>query len=246
MSEPVLSPEEFAVCAGYLTAGTGRKMLKDQAEVYYDALCDMPAELLMACCKRAIQQQTDSWLPSVGLIRSFASEAVNGALPGYGDEWAAVRAAVKRWGYMRQVEGMASLGHLARLAVEAVGGWQVLCDSDSPTILGAQFRGAYEAAAQRELAMRRISPDLRPRITAGPTATPRIERQTDVRSIVNQFAGGMKSIEEPKNGDPKTVQLVRGTALQGDEAERQQLSNRERQVSQLQRNRIHPDRSQSG
>lgn len=199
MSEPVLTMAEFMVCVGHLSAATGRKMEKPQLDVYYETLNDLPAAVLLACCKRAIQQQVDSWLPSVGLIRSFASECINGALPSYGDEWANVRAAVKRFGYMRKPEGMASLGHLARQAVEAVGGWQVLCDSENPTILGAQFRQAYEAAAKRELEMRRIGQGLRPRITAGPRATPTIEHQAETRRLVSEFAGAMKRIEGPKS-----------------------------------------------
>jgi len=242
MTEPQITKQEFAAVMGYLSAGCSRKMDQQQMRVFYDALNDLPAAVLMASCRRAIQQQTDNWLPSVGLIRSFAVEAISGALPNYGDEWANVRAAVRRWGYMRKAEGMASLGHVARLAVEAVGGWQVLCDSENPTILGAQFRTAYEAAAKRESEMRRIGQELRPRITAGPRVTPRIETQAETRRLVNEFAGAMKRIEGPKDGDAKTVQLVRGTSGQGDATAHQQLSNRREQVSQLLGDRIHTDR----
>ena len=189
---------EFQACAAVLIAATGKPMSQATSEVYYELLSDISYEVLKAACKRAIQEQKDNWLPSVGAIRSFASEAINGQLPQYADEWETVRKAVSRFGWPRPVEGMASLSPLARKAVHALGGWLVLCDSDQPTILAAQFRGAYEAAARREENNRRISPELRPVITPGPTMTPRIhdEKRDDIRNIIDDAARKLKGPED--------------------------------------------------
>ena len=194
-----LTFQQFQLCAGVLIAATGRPMNEKTADVYFDLLSDIPLEVLKAACKRAIQEQRDSWLPSVGLIRSFASEAINGQLPQYGDEWETVRKAVSRFGWPRPVEGMASLSPLAQHAIRAIGGWMTVCDSENPSITGAQFRTAYEAAAKREDNNRRISPELRPVITAGPTMTPRIhdERRDEIRNLIDEAARKLKSPEDP-------------------------------------------------
>ena len=199
MGEVILSRGEFATCAAYLTAGCGRQMGKEQMEVYYDALNDISFPVLKACCKRAIQEHKDSWLPSVGAIRSFASEAINGQLPQYSDEWEAVRKAISRFGWPRPIDGMASLSPLTQHAVKAIGGWRVVCESENASITGAQFRAAYEAAAKREDNNRRISAELRPVITSGPTMTPRIhdERRNEIQNIIGDAARRLKSPEEP-------------------------------------------------
>lgn len=199
MGDPVLSRGEFATCAAYLAAGCGRQMGKEQMEVYYDALCDISFAVLKTCCKRAIQEHKDTWLPSVGMIRSYASEAINGQLPQYADEWELVRKAIKRFGWPQPVKGMASLSPLAQRAVKAIGGWMAICDAENPSITGAQFRAAYESLAKREETNRRISPELRPVITPGPTLTPRIhdERRDEIRNIVDDAARKLKSPEDP-------------------------------------------------
>ena len=194
-----LSFAEFQVCAGVLIAATGKPMNPKTVDVYYELLCDISGDVLLAACKRAIQEQKDNWLPSVGAIRTYAAEATNGQLPQYTDEWEQVRKAIKRFGWPQPVKGMASLSPLAQRAVKAIGGWMAICDAENPSITGAQFRTAYESLARREENNRRISPELRPVITPGPTLTPRIhdERRDEIRGIIDDAARKLKSPEDP-------------------------------------------------
>lgn len=159
---------EFAEIAAYLSAGVSRPMGAKQMEVYFDALSDFPADVLQVAAKRALQETEDNWLPAVGRIRRLATEAVLGVLPQAGPEWDAVLTAVRRFGHTRGADGMAGLSPLAQQAVKAVGGWVAICDSENIGILHSQFRAAYEGLAKRESELRRISPELRPAITAGP------------------------------------------------------------------------------
>lgn len=199
MSNTVLTKPQWATCAAYLCAGVGRPMGKEQAEVYFDALNDIPFEVLQICCKRAIQEQKENWLPSVGLIRSFASEVANGMLPQAGQEWNAVLEAIRKFGYPRQVEGMASLSKLAQQAVRSIGGWQIICDSDNLPVLSAQFRGAYEASAARESQFRQLSPELRPAIATGPVVTPKIHR-AEIDPLVKKLADGFEVPKDKTGG----------------------------------------------
>lgn len=199
MQNQILTDAEWVKCSLFLSAAIGRPIPANQLEAYYDLLNDIPFAALKAACKRAIQEQKDNWLPSVGAIRSHASEVINGQLPQYADEWETVRKAIQRFGWPRPVEGMASLSPLAQHAVKAIGGWMAICDSENPSIIGAQFRTAYEAAARREENNRRVSPELRPVITPGPTVTPRIhdERRDEIRNLVDDAARKLKSPEDP-------------------------------------------------
>ena len=191
MSGSVMSKAEWGVCCKYLSSACGgRLMTEEQAGVYYVELKEFSADVVMTACRRAIQEQTDNWFPSIGVIRKFVNEAVNGALPQYGAEWANVQTAVKKWGWPRPVEGLASLTPLARLAVDAIGGWDVCCNNNTPTILSAQFRTAYEAAAGRESTMRRLSQELRPVVTAGTLNATRLDAEPQsMKDILGSMSG---------------------------------------------------------
>lgn len=191
----VLKAEEWAQCSAYLSAATNRKIPADTNDVYFDLLGDIPYETLKGACKRALQEQRDTWLPSIGLIRSFASEAACGLLPTWADEWDHVRKLVRTCGYMRKADAMRAMSPLTQQAVKGVG-WDAICDSENISIQAAQFRMAYEAAAKREADMRRISPELRPAITDGPSVTPKIHRG-EISDEIKRLADGMN----PPKGD---------------------------------------------
>lgn len=190
----VTSYQEWLKCAAVLVAATGRAMPKEQSDVYYELLSDIPADALRNACLRAIQEQRDNWMPSVGLIRSFAAEAINGTLPNWADEWDHVRSLVRVCGYMRGNDAMRSMTPVTQQAVRAIG-WETICDSENISIQAAQFRMAYEQAAKREADLRRISPELRPAITAGPHVTPLLHRGT-VSDEVKRLAAHMTPPEE--------------------------------------------------
>lgn len=165
-----LSFKEFQVCAGVLIAATGRAMNEKTVDVYYEMLSDIPFDVLKAACKRAVQQQADSWLPSVGVIRSLAVELVYGVIPVWSDEWDRVRKLVRKFDISRKTEAYSHMPALTQQAVTAVG-WSSICDSETISMHAAQFRTAYESLAARESAFRRVSPDVRPRIAAGESIT---------------------------------------------------------------------------
>lgn len=200
MSEPVLTRPQFATCAAYLAAGVGRPMSKEQLEVYYDNLNDIPFEVLKASCKAAVQVQKENWLPAVGAIRAHAAELVYGVIPGWSDEWDRVRKLVRKFDISRRTEAYSHMSALTQQAVTAVG-WSSICDSETISMHAAQFRAAYESLAARESSFRRISPDLRPRITAGVSITIANEVRPTLRlaqDLADRLpAIGMEDVECP-------------------------------------------------
>lgn len=189
-----LSKAEWLKCSAVLAAGTGKKLDANAMDVWYECLMDIPASVLKAACIRALQECETGFLPAIGLIRRLAAEAACGLLPQASHEWETVRLAVKRFGYMRKSEAMASLSPLTRQAVESVG-WDAICDSENISIQAAQFRMAYEAAAKREADLRKISPELRPAITSsGEHVTPRLHQGPS--AIVTDLAKRLSAPDE--------------------------------------------------
>jgi len=192
MSESVLTRPQFATCAAYLAAGVGRPMSKEQLEVYYDNLNDIPFEVLKASCKAAVQMQKENWLPAVGAIRAHATELVYGVIPGWSDEWDNVRKLIRRFDISRKTEAYSHMSALTQQAVTAVG-WSSICDSETSSMHAAQFKSAYESLAARESSFRRVSPELRPRITAGASITISSDVKPALR-IAQQLADKLPAI----------------------------------------------------
>jgi len=155
--------EEFAPIVAYLSALVGKPMGREQAEVYYDLLADLPEPLARAAVRRAACACCLSVIPAVGEIRAAAAALAAPASLGWPEAWRLACQAAARWGLYRAEAGLASLpvGPVRR-AVLAVG-WQALCDADPASLdtLRAQFRDAYGVLGEREERERLLPPGLR-------------------------------------------------------------------------------------
>jgi hypothetical protein len=140
---------EFATVMAYISAGCAKHISREQAEVYFDLLGDLPVNALKIAAKRSLLESQYPTFPSVGVLRKLALEAVSGHLPNTGDAWEMARKTILRFGYYREKQGMASLHPMVREAVERFG-WKEMCDSENPSVLHAQFRGVYERILERQ------------------------------------------------------------------------------------------------
>lgn len=154
--------EEFAKVVAYLSAAVNKPMAREQAEVYYELLRDLPPEALKAAAKAAVAESRYPTIPTVGTLRELALESEGPVQATWAEAWGATMEAVERYGCGRRGEGLASLPPVARRTAEAIG-WRALCDarrSEADT-LRAQFRDAYGAVAEREARCRLLPPLLR-------------------------------------------------------------------------------------
>lgn len=195
-SKTILTWPEWMECAGFLIAGTGKPMTNEVAKAYYDMLKDIPRDALRIACKRSIQEADQTFLPAVGMLRKLASEAQLGTLPLASQEWEQVLHAIRHFGYMRSSEAMETLSPICREVVRSIG-WATLCDSENISIQAAQFRMAYEHAAKQESTQRRLSAELRPRITAGPRVVS--ISQDSVKAITHKIANAFSIPDEVLN-----------------------------------------------
>ncbi len=171
-----MTRDEFTPVVAYLAAAVGKPVGREQAEVYFDLLADLPAPLVWLAVKRAVAESRYPTVPPVGVIRAAAAEAAGADAPTWPEAWALVCREVRRHGLGRQAEALAALPPPARRAAEAVG-WRALCDATEGGLdtLRAQFRDAYGTLSEREGREARLPANLRPdvaRLAGGIGALP--------------------------------------------------------------------------
>ncbi len=146
-----MTRSEFSSIMAVLEAGTGKKVPAAQARVYFDLLGDLPVPALQTAVRRALAEAQYPGLPPIGVLRKLAVEATRPPALLWGEAWELAIRAIQKYGYTKEVEGLASLPPTVRRAVECLG-WQAVCDCDKDRTetLRAQFRGIYESLDGRE------------------------------------------------------------------------------------------------
>ena len=118
--------------------------------LYVEMLSDIPPQILEAAVKKLIM--TNKFLPSIAEIRETAygiKDTISGtAAPDESEAWGEVVKAVRSVGYY----GKPKFSHEAITTAVNNIGWQDICmtTNDGMNTLRAQFRRAYQLAAQRQ------------------------------------------------------------------------------------------------
>lgn len=118
--------------------------------LYVEMLSDIPPQILEAAVKKLIM--TNKFLPSIAEIRETAygiKGIISGtATPDESEAWGEVAKAIQSVGYY----GKPKFSHEAITAAVNNIGWQDICmtTNEGMNTLRAQFRRAYQLAAQRQ------------------------------------------------------------------------------------------------
>lgn len=118
--------------------------------LYVEMLSDIPPQILEAAVKKLIM--TNKFLPSIAEIRETAygiKGTISGtAVPDESEAWGEVVKAIRSVGYYRKPK----FSHEAITTAVNNIGWQDICmtTNDGMNTLRAQFRRAYQLAAQRQ------------------------------------------------------------------------------------------------
>lgn len=145
-----MTAKEFAIFADALRTYFPREALlpNNQAmELWFMQLQDIPYPVAEAALNKWVA--TNKWSPSIAEIRELSAEIKNGRLPDWGEAWDETCKAIKRYGFYRAQEAIASLSPLTRETVNRLG-FTNLCMSENPTADRANFRTCYEIVAKRE------------------------------------------------------------------------------------------------
>lgn len=117
-------------------------------DAWYELIKDMPRQLVVEAIKSYAASHV--WAPSIAELRAEVLKAANPDLRIDADEaWGLVVQAIRKYGYTRPQEALASLPEpVARCARRF--GWRELCLSEEPDVVRGQFRRAYETQFARE------------------------------------------------------------------------------------------------
>lgn len=149
--------ERLIECLGKLALAFPQKPIPPESLVVYaEALRALPFEAVRAACERL--RDTEEWFPTIAKIKRAVVEGPGGAA--LADEaWAEAVREAKRVGWNRPplfANGAFQPPAVPTFSSPLIGeaayaiGWDVICTSDKPEIVGAQFRKAFQALQERE------------------------------------------------------------------------------------------------
>ena len=139
----------------------------ETARLYADFLADLPDCLLMAAVQHHVA--TSKWFPKVKELRQAAVDLLAQAQDVRSSEeaWVQVQRAIQRWGwYGEPVPGggwqvPAMLSGTEKTAIEGLGGWRMICQSDNAPADRAHFLKIHGALVRREQEQTMMLPAVR-------------------------------------------------------------------------------------
>lgn len=145
-----MTKQEFAqiqmgICAAYPKA----KILEtDQAmDFWYKMIGDLDYQVVNNAVLEHIS--TSVFPPSIAEIRQKCAQRLNPIISDWGAAWEEVQNAIRRYGYYREEEAIASLSSLTAVAVRRMG-FRDLCTSENPVADRAHFQRMYEGMVKEE------------------------------------------------------------------------------------------------
>lgn len=155
-----MTENEWVQISGYLKSGySGRQFLNDPAdiEIWYRELKDLDAVKLTLATRKFVS--TSKYPPTIAELRETAAEIENGEMPAWEDGWNEVIRAIRRYGYYRPEEALASLTPITRQCAERLG-FLNLCTSENAQVDRANFRMIYTEISERDRKEEQINPKL--------------------------------------------------------------------------------------
>jgi len=174
------------VLAVLAVAYPGFEMAKETPQVYAQLLKDIPDDVLIA----AVQQHAanSKWFPKIAELREVAQDIqarAAGVLTSE-ESWLAVREAVRQFGWYGEpidpengggwrVPTM--LDEMTKRAIEGLGGWKMLCQSDNAPADRAHYLKIYGSLLHRHQSDAAMLPQVKDVVDrlAGAMSTPQLE-----------------------------------------------------------------------
>jgi len=155
--------KEFAVFADRLKTAFPKDNLlstPDQMDWWYDLLKELPYQTAMLALKK--YALANKFPPTIAELMTIAADLVAERLPDSDEAWGEITRAVRKYGYPREAEALASLSETVRKTVERIG-YQTICQSpcDQINTFRAQFKGFYEAEYRRSMEVHKTPEHLR-------------------------------------------------------------------------------------
>ena len=120
---------------------------KQSMDIWFMMLSDLDYSILQPAILEHIS--TNNFPPSIADIRGKCATFTSIPIQDYGEAWESVLMAIRRFGYMQELEALESLSELTRKCVRRLG-FRNICMSENITADRANFRMIYETEANRK------------------------------------------------------------------------------------------------
>lgn len=146
-----MDKNEFAVFASALRTYYPREQILPNPQamaLWFNQLQDIPYNIASLVLDRWVA--SNKWSPSIADIRAAATEMHNGyTLNDWGEGWAAVMLAIRKYGMYNTDDAMKSFDPITRKCVERLG-FINICTSENINADRANFRMIYEQLSERQ------------------------------------------------------------------------------------------------
>lgn len=173
-----MNEERFVVVALLMAAYPNVPAPAATMKLYVEMLSDIPDDVLAMGTRHVISRHKYNTWPTIAEIRETCIDLQTGAANYQNayDAWESVIKAIRRNGYMRRPVFEAN--PLIDKAIDAVGGWRLLCLSEDVTADRSRFIQAYESFFKRAADDTHMLPE--------------------VRALTKQLAGNQFLLDKPK------------------------------------------------
>lgn len=186
------------------------EMMRD---AWYSTIEDLEINMTLVAIKKLAM--TEHFAPSIQKIRESYATLTSAKNVDDAEGWGLVMKAIRNFGYMRADEALASLPLEVQKAVEFVGGFKAICESEEPDVVRGQFFKAMKAVNDRVKTNNQLSIDIQNIIgqISSKMEMPNIEKP--------QLTCGMASQESNRDGIDKVKQVM--SQLYGEEYGKRQI-----------------------
>lgn len=144
-----MDKQEFGkIAAAIKVAYPNFTVLQDNAakDVWYTMLADIPYSIAQPATLELLS--SNKYPPSIAEFREKCTSYTAMPTKDYGEAWGNVLMAIRKFGYMQELEALDSLDETTRKCVKMIG-YQNLCMSENITADRANFRMIYDNEATR-------------------------------------------------------------------------------------------------
>jgi hypothetical protein len=150
-----------------------------KVQVWYEMLGDLDYAVANMAVKKLIMQNT--FPPAIAEVRKAAAELTNPENLTSSEAWGEVTSAIRKYGYYREGEALASMSPTTAQVVRYMG-WREICMSEDIGVIRGQFLRMYEQIATREQEKQLLSPTMQ-------TEIKKLAKKYDIRLIEGGNAG---------------------------------------------------------
>ncbi|MGF7429603.1 replicative helicase loader/inhibitor [Thermoanaerobacterium thermosaccharolyticum] len=145
-----MTKKEVIQILGVLSAAYSNMSINEKTvDIWAELLKDIPFEIAKVVAKKHILENI--YPPSIADIRHNVFEIMTPKTEQLtaAEAWGEVMSAIRKYGYYREAEALASMSEKTKNVVQFIG-WRDICLSEQLDVIRGQFRMMYEQLEERQ------------------------------------------------------------------------------------------------